>query len=120
METVSQPSRGWYGSGRWGPAGLDQRRGTFGTAPEMGCLESAGDGTQEQREPGDWTLWETREREDLRQDDAVVVPTVVKTGDVKRFGGGGVGDEVERSQRDDHEHVDDHSRRACTGLASRI
>jgi hypothetical protein len=77
----------------------------------MGRLESARDGTQE-RDPGDWTLWETREREDLRQDDPVVVPTVVKAGDVKRFGGGGVGDEVERSQRDDHEHVD--------GLASRI
>ena len=41
----------------------------------MGCPESAPDGTQE-HDPGDWTLWETREREDLRQDDAVVVPTV--------------------------------------------
>ena len=75
METVSQPSRGWYGSGCWGPAGRDQRRDRFGKAPEMGCPESAPDGTQE-HDPGDWTLWETREREGLRQDDAVVVPTV--------------------------------------------
>jgi hypothetical protein len=102
------PIRDYRRSANGRGAGLGRQRDGIENARGADSIKAVPAGTQ-RRELRDRVIGRTRQRENPRLDEAVVVPAVLKTRAVEQLGWGGVGDALDRAKHQEDKDAKRHA-----------